>query len=153
MNTDNAYLPTVLPVDPLGRAIAGYLARFKGESRVHSESDLRAFIRWCLERDLDPLSAQRPHIELYVRWMQEIRGLKLNTVSRRFSVVCCFYRTCVIDGLLERSPADNVRRPPVPNESPTLGLSHLQFEAMLTTSRLSANVNDFALVAMLGLLD
>ena len=33
-----------------------------------------------------------------------------------------------------------------------LGLSHLQFEAILTTARLSANRNDFALIAMLGLL-
>jgi integrase/recombinase XerD len=40
----------------------------------------------------------------------------------------------------------------VPNESPTLGLSHLQFEALLTAARDSANRFDFALVAMLGLL-
>jgi integrase/recombinase XerD len=33
-----------------------------------------------------------------------------------------------------------------------LGLTHLQFEAMLTAARESANSNDFALVAMLGLL-
>ena len=36
----------------------------------------------------------------------------------------------VIDGVLEHSPADYVRRPTVPPESPTLGLTHLQFEAM-----------------------
>jgi integrase/recombinase XerD len=40
----------------------------------------------------------------------------------------------------------------VPPESPTLGLTHLQFEALLTAARTSANPNDFALVAMLGLL-
>jgi site-specific recombinase XerD len=40
----------------------------------------------------------------------------------------------------------------VPPESPTLGLSHLQFEAMLTAGRDSTNINDFALVAMRGLL-
>ena len=40
----------------------------------------------------------------------------------------------------------------MPPESPTLGLTHLQFEAMLTAARESANRNDFALVAMLGLL-
>jgi integrase len=40
----------------------------------------------------------------------------------------------------------------VPAESPTLGLGHLQFEALITTARLSANPNDFALVALLGLL-
>jgi integrase/recombinase XerD len=73
-------------------------------------------------------------------------------VSRRLSVVVGFYRTCVIDGIAQHSPADYVRRPAVPAESPTLGLSHLQFEAMISTARTSPNPNDFALVAMLGLL-
>jgi hypothetical protein len=40
----------------------------------------------------------------------------------------------------------------VPPESPTLRFTHLQFEAMLTASRVSANPCDFAFVAMLGLL-
>lgn len=63
-----------------------------------------------------------------------------------------FYRVCVIDQLLAHSPADYVRRPPMQTDSPTLGLGHLQFEALLTTARVSANRNDFALIAMLGLL-
>jgi integrase/recombinase XerD len=68
------------------------------------------------------------------------------------SVVVGFYRVCVIDQLLAHSPADYVRRPPMPADSPTLGLGHLQFEALLTAARLSANHSDFALIAMLGLL-
>lgn len=70
----------------------------------------------------------------------------------RLSVVAGFYRTCVFDSILEHSPADYVRRPTVPTESPTLGLGHLQFEAMLSAARDSNNPNDFALVSMLGLL-
>ncbi|HET8603773.1 MAG TPA: site-specific integrase, partial [Marmoricola sp.] len=97
-------------------AVAAYLARFKGQSRVHSESDLRAFLTWLSERGLDPLQATRPHIELYVRWMQEVGGYKPSTVSRRLSVVAGFYRTCVVDGVLEHSPADYVRRPRVSTE-------------------------------------
>jgi site-specific recombinase XerD len=40
----------------------------------------------------------------------------------------------------------------VPAESPTLGFTHLQFEALLTAARESADPCDFARVAMLGLL-
>ena len=105
--------------DPLRLALAAYLARFKGRSREHTESDLRCFLTWCAERGLDPLAARRPHLELYIRWMQEIRWFKPSAVSRRFSVAAGFYRTCVIDGVLEHSPAEHVRCPSVPAESPT----------------------------------
>ena len=133
-------------------AVAAYLARFKGQSRIHTESDLRGYLSWCEARELDPLAATRPHIELYVRWLQEVRRYRPSTVSRRMSVVAGFYRTCVIDSVLEHSPAEYVRRPNVPAESPTLGLTHLQFEALITAAKHSANRCDFALVTMLGLL-
>jgi site-specific recombinase XerD len=144
--------PPVPFTDQLRLAVAAYLARFKGSSREHTESDLRCYLAWCAERGLDPLAARRPHLELYIRWMQEIRRFKPSTVSRRFSVAAGFYRTCVLDGIIEHSPAEHVRRPAVPAESPTLGFTHLQFEALLTAARDSANRHDFALVAMLGLL-
>lgn len=145
----------VLPaarLDPLRLAAAAYLARYKGQSRIHTECDLRAYLRWCAERRVDPLDTSRVYIELYVRWMQEERRYAPSTVSRRLSTVAGFYRTCVIDGVLAHSPAEHVRRPPVTTLSPTLGLSHLQFEAMLNASRCSSNPNDFALVCLLGLL-
>ena len=62
---------------------------------------------------LDPLAVQRVHLELYIRWMQEIRRFKPSTISRRFSVTAGFYRTSAIDGVLEHSPAGHVRRPAV----------------------------------------
>jgi integrase/recombinase XerD len=67
--------------DQLRLAVAAYLARFKGASRYHTESDLRCYVAWCAEHGLDPLAARRPHLELYIRWMQEIRRFKPSTVS------------------------------------------------------------------------
>ncbi len=141
-----------LPTDRVRLAVLAYLARFTGSSREHTESDLRCYLRWCADRGLDPLAARRPDLEQYIRWMQEACRFKPSTISRRFSVAAGFYRTCVIDAVLEHSPAEHVRRPNVPAESPTLGFTHLQFEALLTAARESANDYDVALVAMLGLL-
>ena len=136
----------------LGLAAVAHLSRYRGTSRKHTESDLRVIFGWCQDRQLAPLAAQRHDLELYLRWLQDVRRFKPSTVSRRLSVVAGFYRTCVIDGVLEHSPAAYVRRPTVPPESPTLGLTHLQFEAMLTAARQSSNPFDFALVCLLGLL-
>jgi integrase/recombinase XerD len=152
--TELASAPSEPPVpftDQLRLAVAAYLARYKGSSREHTESDLRCYLTWCAEHSLDPLAAQRPHLELYIRWMQEIRRFKPSTVSRRFSVTAGLYRTCVLDGVLNHSPAEHVRRPSVSAESPTRGFTHLQFEALLTAARESPNPYDFALVSMLGL--
>ena len=118
-STDLASVPTDPPepfTDRLRLAVAAYLARFKGSSREHTESDLRCYLAWCAERGLDPLAARRPHLELYIRWLQEICRFKPSTVSRRFSVTAGFYRTCVLDGIMEHSPAEHVRRPAVPAE-------------------------------------
>jgi integrase/recombinase XerD len=50
--------------------------------------DLRALLGWCAERGIEPLCAERRHLELYVGWMQEARRYKPSTVSRRTSVLC-----------------------------------------------------------------
>jgi integrase len=73
----------------------------------------------------------------------------------RFTAVLGHRR--VLPDLRHRWPAGALARrarPPAlgPPESPTLGFTHLQFEALLTAARESSNPCDFALVAMLGLL-
>jgi|SRR6266487_1649290 len=74
------------PDDQLRLAAAAYLARYTGSSRGHTKSDLRCYLTWCTGRSLDPLAARRPHLELCIRWIQEIRRFRPSTVSRRFSV-------------------------------------------------------------------
>ncbi len=138
--------------DLLRVAIAAHLARYTGLPGAHTFSHRQGYRRWCADHQLDPLTVRRADVELFVRWLEEIRRFKPSTVSRRLSVVTCFYRTCVIDAVLDASPAAYVRRPAVSNESPTLGSSHLQFEAMIVTAPTLADLFDFALVAMLGLL-
>ena len=40
-------------------------------------ADLRAYLAWCATRFLDVFAATRPHIEIYVRWLEEDRHLAL----------------------------------------------------------------------------
>jgi len=65
-------------------------------------------------------------------------------------VVAGFYRTFLIHGMLDHSPAEHLRRPTVPPESPTLELQVRQPEGGGLWWH--GTINDFALVAMLGLL-
>src|SRR2546423_12470698 len=102
----------------LRAAVSAYLGRYRGQTRLHTESALQVFLRWCTDQDLDPLAAVRVDIERYVRWLQDVRRYQPSTVSRRLSVVVGFYRVCVIDQILPHSPAAYVRRRLVPAESP-----------------------------------
>jgi integrase/recombinase XerD len=90
-------------------AASAFLGRYRGQTRVRTDPDLRVFLRWCTDQDLNPLTARRVDVERYVRWLQEARRYQPSTVSRRLSVVVGFYRVCVIDAILEHSPADYVR--------------------------------------------
>lgn len=51
----------------LRAAVAAYLSRYREQTRLHAESDLRVFLRWCSGQDVDPLAAVRGDIERYVR--------------------------------------------------------------------------------------
>lgn len=82
------------PTSVLRAAVAAYLGRCRGESRVHTGSDLKVFLTWCAGHDLDPLNLGRAEIERYVRWLQEVRRYQPSTLSRRLSVVCGRSRNC-----------------------------------------------------------
>ena len=63
----------------LRAATAAYLGRYRGQTRLHTESDLDVFLRVDIER--------------YVRWLQDVRRYQPSTVSRRLSIVIASCRT------------------------------------------------------------
>ena len=144
-------VPEQLPPDSLHLAAAGYLTRYSGRTRDAYALDLRSFFYWCSARGIGVFAMTRPHVELYVRWMEEERGYAPATTARRLSTVAGFYRFAVIDGYLDRSPAEYVRRPHVPEESQVLGLDRMELGALVATARASSP-DDAALITLLGLL-
>jgi len=143
--------PPLPPFAAVHLAAAGYLARYSGRTRDAYTLDLKTFFAWCAERHTEVFAMTRPHLEIYVRWMEEQRGYAPATTARRFSTVAGFYRFAVIDGYLDRSPAEYVRRPHVPEESQALGLDRMQLGALVAAARASSP-DDAALITMLGLL-
>ena len=132
-------------------AAAGFLARYSGRTREAYAADLRTYLTWCSVRSLDVFAASRPHIEIYVRWLEEDRHLTPATVARRLSTVIGFYRFMVIDGRLDKSPAEYVRRPRVSADSQALGLDRMQLGTLVAAARASGPT-DGALITLLGLL-
>lgn len=151
-----ANLPSI-PTEPqaapdlLQMATAAFLARYKPVTRKVYTTCLRNYFTWCRNNGLDPMAAGRPHIELFSRTLEQANYAR-TTRAKTISAIGLFYKFAVIDGYISVDPSLNVARPKWPQDSPTLGLTHLQFEAMLHTAKESENTNDFALVSMLGLL-
>ncbi len=130
-------------------AIAGFLAGYCGATRRSYATDLRIFAAWCAEGKLELFAIRRAHLELFGRWMEE-NGKMRSTVARRLSTLASFYFHCEQEGLIERNPAANVRRPKVDCESRTLGLDRNELGAFLVQAGLGS-ARDHALASLLAL--
>jgi site-specific recombinase XerD len=129
--------------------VAGFLAGYTGNTRMAYQHDLRVFVSWCRNQQLHLLDVGRAHIELFAR-TEESAGLAKATVARRLSTVASFYRYCVEEELLTRSPAANVRRPKLRSESTMRGLDRNELGAFLVQGGLSSP-RDHALACLLAL--
>jgi site-specific recombinase XerD len=142
--------PTRPLFDEARLAVAGFLARYSGPTRVSYTADLRYWFAWCESVGLPAFEVQRPHIEVWARLLEE-RGLAPATISRRLSTLAGFYRFAVIDGTIDRSPAEYVRRPKIYTDSATLGLDRMELGAFIAQGA-AASPTDHALACLLGLL-
>ena len=82
--------------------------------------------------------------------MEERQHRPTSTVARRLSTIIGFYRFAVIDGLLDRSPADSCAGRISTRESTTLGLDRMELGAFIAQA--GATALDHALACLLGLL-
>src|SRR4051794_9223598 len=80
--------PPAASDDDLAHAVTAYLSRYKGVSREHTHSDLRVFLTWCAGQAFHPLTVRRHELELYVRWLQEVRRFKPSTASPAPAALC-----------------------------------------------------------------
>ena len=130
-------------------ALGGFLAGYSGNTRVAYRQDLHRFVSWCNARGLAIFEVRRVHIELFARSLER-QGRARATIARRLSTISGFYRYCVEEELVTRSPAVNVRRPKIPYESTISGLDRNELGAFLVQAGLAGG-RDHALACLLAL--
>jgi site-specific recombinase XerD len=130
-------------------ALGGFLAGYSGNTQEAYRQDLGQFVAWCHMRRLSVFEVRRAHIELFARHLERL-GRARSTVARRLSSITGFYRYCVEEELIGRSPAVNVRRPKIPYESTISGLDRNELGAFLVQAGLSSH-RDHALACLLAL--
>jgi integrase/recombinase XerD len=148
------YFPALLVdeqplVDAALLAAAGFLAGYTGTTRAGYTGDLKNWWVFCETHGLPILDAKRAHLELYVRSLEE-HGYARSTIGRRISTVASFYKWCLEEEVVDRSPAAHVRRPKVSQESTTLGLDRGELGQFLVEAGLAGG-RDHALACLLGL--
>lgn len=133
------------------RVLAGaFLAGYDSErTRSAYRRDLVDWFTWCSRHQLDPLAAERHHVQLYARELEHV-GRTPATVARRLASLAGLYRYAVEEGYLDRSPAAHVLRPRVSQDSQTLGLDRDELVRFLEAAE-AASPRDHALACLLGL--
>ena len=130
-------------------ALGGFLAGYSGHTHAAYRQDLRLFTVWCTGRGLPIFEVRRAHIELFARSLER-QGRARATIARRLSTIAGFYRYCVEEELITRTPAVNVRRPKIPYESAITGLDRNELGGFLVEAGLAGG-RDHALACLLAL--
>lgn len=127
-----------------------FLARYRvAHTRAAYGVSLRQWFGWCEDNGIDPLDATRAEIEIFAREL-ETTGRRLATVASKLNALAGFYRFAVIDGVLDRDPMLNVRRPRIERISTTQGLTRTEFADVLRIVE-TMEPRAHALICLLGL--
>lgn len=135
---------------PAATVAAAFLLGYEGATRAAYGRDLRAWLSWCDDHDVDPLVAQRAHVDAYARTLAEVDGRSPATVARHLSSISGFYRYAVAEDAVSRNPVANVRRPKVGTDTVSTGLDRDELAALIRAAEADSS-RSLALVLLLGL--
>jgi site-specific recombinase XerD len=128
-------LPSAHPADRYGirQLTAAWLAECGSpHTRTGYFRDLAAYLHWCQQHHLDPLTARATDLGQYRAALQDTGAPA--TAHRRLSAISSWYRYLVTntDGAVTANPAAAVRRPRVDRDaSTTAGLTIAEVRALL----------------------
>jgi integrase/recombinase XerD len=129
-------LPAEGSQDKAQRAAYEWLAGFQDTPNTLRSyaASIRVWFQFCAAAGVDPLQARRVLVEQYKATLFD-QGLAASTVSQRLSGLNSFYTFCDDDELIRRNPLRGVRRPKLPNESTSTGLTREELNAFLVEAK------------------
>lgn len=97
--------------------------------------DLREWLAWCRERDLDPLAVRRGGADAYGRWLEHERGLAGRTAARKLASVSSWYEYLTEEEVLDVNRVRRANRPEINrDESSTGSLTESEARAMVAAA-------------------
>jgi integrase/recombinase XerD len=148
-----AIRPTVQQLDrmdPINLATMGFLARYKGRTLEAYTLDLKHFFAWCACNGLPPLQARRPHLELYLRALEQ-HGYASATINRRFNTVALFYKYALRDEIINKDPAAFIDRPKIDTDGQRRTFLPPLQHGIFMAQAAECTVMEYALACLLGL--
>src|SRR4051794_16612890 len=131
-------------------ALAAFLAAYRDPTRSTYAIAMRQWFDWCHLHGLSPLDAERAHIEVWARELEERKGCMRSTIANKLNTICQFYKMCMVDKVIVDNPAQWVRRPTVQRVSSTNGLTRNELMKCLEIAEQSPNRVDHALWCFLA---
>lgn len=143
--------PTVQTTDDLD-AIESFLSRYTGPTQKTYRVGMRRLAGWADENGVRVLELRRIHIDRYMRYLQEEKGLKGSTALSYFGMIRVFFRLLVADDEIERDPTLHVKRPrAIYDETAILGLDREQINRLIKHAQ-NRDPMRGALVMLMGVL-
>jgi integrase/recombinase XerD len=110
--------------------VTDFLTGYRGNTADAYQRDLADYVTHCEQSGVDPVTAKRVHLNGYLRDLEE-RGLSPATVARRLVALRGFYRYALLEGHIERSPAEHIRYRQPRSEPSRRSLTLPQLRALL----------------------
>lgn len=146
-------LTTAGPIATSWKRIDDYLTAWlvsirNPKTRTTYAEGAKQWIQFCMDRGFDPLTAIRPHLELWLLHLEQL-GRKPRTIINRLGAVRSLYQYLYAEELIAKDPTARVPRPKVPRVSPTGFLRNGQLLDLVNASR-AFGAHPHALVCLLA---
>lgn len=144
--------PVTLVMDAADRALYGeaFLQRWDGNTRLSYRDDLKIFFNWCDNNMLDVFTAHRAHLEMFMRYLKDVRGNGPSTIRHRMGTLRTFYEIALDDDLVRKNPCRLLRLPKVHiDQDRKIALSDRDFERLVWAAAAS-KPTDYALILLMG---